>query len=322
MNRDKRERLSRLRRERNATILAHSYQAEAVQDLADFVGDSLDLCRRAAEVEADVIVFCGVRFMAETAAILNPGKLVLLPEPDALCPMAHMMGADELLALKAQHPNAVVVCYVNSTAHVKAISDICCTSANAVQVVRSIERHRPIIFVPDRNLGLYVTRETGRDLILTSGYCPTHVRILPEHIADLRQRFPEAEVMAHPECLPAVVEMADVVTSTSGMVRYARESNTQVLIVGTEIGLLHRLRRENTHKHFVPVTQAAVCPSMKRITTSSVLLALEDLQHQVKVSEDLAHAARDSLSRMLWISACAESTVPPTVREMRQAAWK
>jgi quinolinate synthase len=293
--------IAELKERHNAVILAHNYQVDSVQELADYVGDSLELSRQAARTNADVIVFCGVRFMAETAAILNPGKLVLLPDPQADCPMAQMLDADRLRAVKALHPEAAVVCYVNSTAEVKALSDVCCTSANAADVVNSIEPGRLIIFVPDRHLGQYVATQTGRDLILDRGFCPTHVRILPEHIAELRRVYPEAEVMVHPECLAEVVRVADVVASTGGMLRHAKRSSARVIIVGTEVGLLFRLRAENPGKEFIPATRAAVCPNMKRITSEKVLWALQELKHEVTVPHEVREPARAALERMLSI---------------------
>ncbi len=298
------EQIAALKREAGAVILAHNYQLQRVQDLADYVGDSLGLSRRAAEVDAELIVFCGVRFMAETAAVLNPGKLVLLPDPNAGCPMAAMIDADGLRALKAAHPEAAaVVCYVNSTAEVKALSDVCCTSSNAVQVVESIEPGRPVIFVPDRYLGTYVAGRTGRELILADGYCPTHVRILPEHVRELKRIYPAAEVMVHPECRPEVTRMADLVASTGGMLRYARQSSARVLIVGTEVGLIYRLRRENPAKEFIPVTPAAVCPNMKLITPEKVLWSLQERRHEVSVPHEVAGPAREAIERMLAVKA-------------------
>ncbi len=303
MKRSVQDRIVELKKRLNAVILAHNYQIDSVQELGDYVGDSLGLSRQAARTEADVIVFCGVLFMAETASILNPDKLVLIPDPEANCPMAQMLDPDRLRALKERHPGAVVVCYVNSTAEVKALSDICCTSSNAVEVVESIEPDRPIIFVPDRHLGRYVAEQTGRELILDKGFCPTHVRILPEHIAELKRLYPEAEVMVHPECLAGTVRMADVVASTGGMVRYARESDARVIIVGTEVGLLYRLREENPDKEFLPVTPAAVCPNMKRIMPEKVLWALEELKYEVKVPEAVRGQAKRALDRMLSVGA-------------------
>ena len=308
MNKNIHDRITKLKADRGAVILAHNYQIPSVQELADYVGDSLGLSRRAAETDADVIVFCGVRFMAETASILNPGKKVLLPDEQAGCPMAGMIDAPALLRLREAHPDAAVVCYVNSTAEVKALSDVCCTSSNAVDVVNAIEPDRPIIFVPDRNLCLYVARRTGREIILSRGYCPTHVRILPEHIAELKRAYPEAEVMVHPECLPAVIEMADIVASTSGMLRHARTSSAPVIVVGTEEGLLYRLRRQNLDKEFVGASPAAVCPNMKRITPAKVLWSLEEMQHAVTVPEHVRGPAREAIERMLAIGASAVGT--------------
>lgn len=304
--------IAELKERHNAVILAHNYQVDSVQELADYVGDSLELSRQAACTNAAVIVFCGVRFMAETAAILNPGKLVLLPDPQADCPMAQMLSADRLRALKALHPEAAIVCYVNSTVEVKALSDVCCTSANAADVVNSIEPGRPIIFVPDRHLGQYVATQTGRDLILDRGFCPTHVRILPEHIAELRRLYPEAEVMVHPECLAEVVRMADVVASTGGMLRHAKRSSARVIIVGTEVGLLFRLRAENPGKEFIPATRAAVCPNMKRITVEKVLWALQELKHEVTVPDEVREPARAALERMLSIGTPPAGARPPS----------
>ncbi len=308
-----REQVAELKERLNAVILAHNYQIESVQELADHVGDSLGLSRRAAETDADVIVFCGVRFMAETAAILNPGKLVLLPDPEADCPMARMLDGAGLRDLKARHPGAAVVCYVNSTAEVKALSDVCCTSANAVQVVNSIEPGRPLIFVPDHHLGGYVAEQTGRELILYRGYCPSHVRILPEHIRELLRMYPDAEVMAHPECTRDVRELADVVASTGGMVQWARQSKARVLIVATEPGLLYRLRRENPGKEFLPASKAAVCPNMKRITPEKVLWAMQERKHAVSVPDEVREGARRALDRMLELGAESASAAARAV---------
>ena len=296
-----REKIEQLKRERNAVILAHNYQTDEVQQIGDFLGDSLDLSRRAAESDAEVIVFCGVRFMAETASILCPDKVVLMPDAGADCPMARMITAAQLRELKGRHPGAVVVCYVNSSAEVKAESGVCCTSANAEAVINSVEKDRPVIFVPDKYLGTYAASRTERELILVHGYCPTHMCILPDDITRLRERYPGAKVMVHPECTPEVTAIADVVTSTSGMCRYAGECDAKVFIVGTEVGLLHRLRRENPSKDFIPASEQAVCPNMKLHTPEKVLWALEDLQHEVRVPEDIQRKARRSLDRMLSI---------------------
>ncbi|MFO8007738.1 MAG: quinolinate synthase NadA, partial [Candidatus Brocadiia bacterium] len=271
------ERIAALRAQRDAVILAHNYQLPEVQDVADFVGDSLGLSRKAAETDADLIVFCGVYFMAETAAILCPDKTVLIPDEHAGCPMVDMTPVSALRELRRQHPDALVVTYVNSSAALKAESDCCCTSANAVSVVRSIPADREIIFLPDQYLGSYVQEQTGRGLILYPGYCPTHVRIRPADIRRLLREHPGAEVMVHPECRPDVRALADYVESTSGMCRRARESEADEMIVGTEIGLVPRLRRENPGKEFYVASEAPACPNMKRTTLERVFWSLEEM---------------------------------------------
>ena len=298
------QRISDFKRRRNAVILAHNYQLPEVQDVADFVGDSLDLSRKAAGVtNADVIVFCGVHFMAETAAILNPAKTVLLPDPDAGCPMADMISVRDLRELKRAHPDAAVVCYINSTAEVKAESDCCCTSANAVAVVNSMEKCREIIFIPDKYLGQHVSNTSGRQLILWHGYCPTHVRILDARIAELKARHPGAVAMAHPECTQPVRDIADEVFSTGGMCRYVRESPAREFIVATEIGLIHRLKKENPDKSFYAASDLGVCPNMKRIRLEKILWSLEGLRHEIRVPADIAAKARRAINRMLALAA-------------------
>ncbi len=295
------DKIHTLRRERRAVILAHNYQLPEVQDLADFTGDSLELSRKAAATDADVIVFCGVRFMAETAAILSPEKTVLIPDLHAGCPMVDMAPLEDVLAFKARHPGAVTVTYVNSSAAVKAVSDICCTSANAVAVVNSIPRDQNILFVPDRNLGAYVAAQTGRPLILYPGYCPTHARLRPEDVQRARTAHPDAVILAHPECRPDVTALADAVLSTSGMCRYARESAATSFVAGTEHGLLHRLRLENPGKTFHPLDDQAICPNMKKITLEKVLFAFEDNQFLVTVPESVRVRARQAVDRMVAI---------------------
>ena len=289
-----------LKKERNAVILAHNYQLGEVQDIADFVGDSLELSQNAARTNADVIVFCGVNFMAETASILCPDKIVLLPVMEAGCPMANMIRAEDLRKMKKEHPGAVIVCYINTTAEVKAESDICCTSANAVRLVQGLEA-REIIFVPDQYLGHYVSTKTGKKMILWPGYCPTHVRIQAEDIHRLRKMYPGAEVMVHPECRPEVVAIADFVLSTGGMIRHARSSQAAEIIVGTEIGLIHRLRKENPDKVFIPVSEQAVCPNMKMITLENILWSMEDMSPRVKVAGDIRLKARKAVDRMIEV---------------------
>jgi quinolinate synthase len=294
------EKISALKKRRNAVILAHNYQLGEVQDIADFVGDSLDLSQRAAETDADVIVFCGVHFMAETASILCPDKVVLLPDRNAGCPMADMITAERLRAKKKEHPQAVVVCYINSPAEVKAESDVCCTSANAVKVVESLDA-REILFVPDQYLGHYVSTKTDKKMTLWPGFCPTHVRIKPERIKELKREYPKARVAVHPECTPEVIALADEVLSTSGMCRYARRDDVREMIVGTEVGIIHRLRKENPGKRFIPISEQAICPNMKLITLEKVLWSLEDMDPEVKVPEGIRLRAKAAVDKMLKI---------------------
>jgi quinolinate synthase len=288
----------RLKKERNAVILSHNYQRGEVQDIADFVGDSLELSQKAAKTDADVIVFCGVHFMAETAAILNPGKTVLLPDADAGCPMANMITAEQVRTQKQKMPKATVVTYINSSAAVKAESDYCCTSANGVKIVGSIDNPE-IIFVPDQYLGDFIARRTGKTLTLWPGYCPTHVRILPEDIANRKQEHPKARVVVHPECRPDVIALADEALSTSGMIRYAAREDVKELIVGTEVEILHRLHKENPGKRFYAASRKAVCPNMKKITLEKIAAALEALEPAVTVPEAIRLRARAAVDRML-----------------------
>lgn len=289
-----------LKKKRNAVILAHNYQLGEVQDIADFIGDSLGLSQNAAKTDAAVIVFCGVRFMAETASILCPDKIVLLPDINAGCPMANMITAEKLREKKKEVPAATVVCYVNSTAEVKAESDICCTSANAVKVVESLDAQE-ILFVPDQYLGHYISTKTGKKMLLWPGFCPTHVRIQPEHIVRLREEYPQAKVVVHPECRPEVIALADEVLSTGGMCRYARRSEVKEMIVGTEMGIIHRLKKENPDKKFIPVSEQAICPNMKLITLEKVLWSLEEMTPEVKVPEDIRLKAKSVVDKMLMI---------------------
>lgn len=296
------EKIMKLKRQRRAVILAHNYQADEVQEMADFTGDSLELSQRAAKIEADVIVFCGVHFMAETASILCPEKIILLPDKTSGCPMADMINADQLRELKAKHPDALVVCYVNSTAEVKAESDYCCTSANAVAVVRSIPEDRQIIFVPDKFLGQHVMSQTGRSMILWPGYCPTHARISEEDILREKQSHPVALVMVHPECTNPVRAAADQVLSTGQMCRFVRNSPVEEFIVGTELGIMYRLKKENPGKRFYPAKESAVCPNMKKITLEKILWSLEDMEYEVRVSDQVRERAKLALDRMMALS--------------------
>jgi quinolinate synthase len=298
------EKILNLKKKRNAVMLVHNYQLGEIQDIADLVGDSLDLSQRAAKTDASVIVFCGVHFMAETASILCPDKTVLLPDMHAGCPMANMITAPQLRAKKKEHPKATVVCYVNSTAAVKAESYICCTSANAIGVVESLDADE-ILFVPDQYLGHYVSTKTAKKMILWPGFCPTHVRILPEHIAKLKQEYPQAKVVVHPECTPAVIALADEVLSTSGMIQFARREDVRQMIVGTEIGIIHRLRKENPGKQFIPVSEQAICPNMKLITLDKVLWSLEEMAPVVKVPEKIRLKAKQAVDRMLAVGRSA-----------------
>jgi len=295
------EKISALKKRRNAVILAHNYQLGEVQDIADFVGDSLDLSQRAAKTDAGVIVFCGVRFMAETASILCPEKVVLLPDANSGCLLADTITAEQLRAKKKEHPQAVVVCYVNSPAEVKAESDICCTSANAVKVVKNLDAQE-IIFVPDQYLGHYVSTRTGKKMILWPGFCPTHARIKPERIKELKREYPQAKVVVHPECTPEVIPLADAVLGTGGMCRYAQRDEVREMIVGTELGIMHRLRKENPDKRFIPVSEQAICPDMKLITLDKVLSSLQEMSPEVKVPEEIRLRAKAAVDKMLKIS--------------------
>ncbi|MFC2019987.1 quinolinate synthase NadA [Chloroflexota bacterium] len=295
------EKILDLKRKRNALILAHNYQLGEVQDIADFVGDSLELSQKAAKTEASVVVFCGVHFMAETAAILCPDKTVLLPNPHAGCPMANMITAEKLREKKRELAGAKVVCYVNSTAEVKAESDICCTSANAVKIVEGLTDAATILFVPDQYLGHYVATRTGRELVLWPGYCPTHVRILPEDITQRKREYPQAKAMVHPECRPDVIALADETLSTGGMIRFARQTAAKEIIVGTEIGIIHRLQKENPGKRFIAASEQAICPNMKLITLGDILWSLEDMDPQVSVPEDIRLRAKAAVEKMLAV---------------------
>lgn len=295
------EEIRQLKRQRNAVILAHLYQRPEVQEVADFVGDSLALSQKAAETDADVIVFCGVHFMAESAAILSPDKVVLLPEAKAGCPMADMVTAEALRQRKQELPNATVVCYVNSSAEVKAESDICCTSANAVKVVQSLPEDAQILFIPDRNLGHWVQKQSGRDIVLWEGYCNTHERLTADDIHKARLDHPEAVLLVHPECRPDVVEQADGVFSTAGMIKYAKESSAKEFILGTECGILHEIQKNCPNKVFHMATERLVCPNMKSTTLPKVKWALEDLQPRITVSEDIRKKSISALEKMLAI---------------------
>ncbi len=292
-----------LRAKRKALILAHNYQTGEVQDIADHVGDSLQLARIAAEDQtAEMILFCGVHFMAETAVVLKPERPVYMPDPNAGCPLADMITARQLAELRAAHPDAAVVSYVNTTAEIKTHSDVCCTSANAVAVVESIPSDREILFLPDRNLGDWVQKQTGRqNMVIWNGFCPTHNRILAQHVREARSAHPGAPVVVHPECRPEVRDLADEIASTGGMVRYCAESPAREFIIGTELGMLDRLRNDNPDKGFWPVTELADCPNMKLTTLEKVLWELEDLEHRVTLPDEVVEQARRPIEKMVEI---------------------
>jgi quinolinate synthase len=318
------EEILRLKDERRAIILSHNYQRDEVQDIADFVGDSLELSRTASTIECEVIVFCGVHFMAESASILSPKKAVFLPEPDAGCPMAEMIQVSSprkvwktfpgyetqptfvfpheftLREMKARHPGVPVVAYVNTTADVKAESDICCTSANVVKVIESLPGEK-VICIPDRNLSLWAQRNTEKQVIAWDGFCHVHDRVTKEDVLTAKREHPRALLMAHPECRLEVLQRADHVTSTSGMLRYARTSDAGEFIVGTEIGLMHRLKKENPNKAFYPLRKDMICPNMKKTTLQSVLRTLRELRHRIIVCEEIRVSAKKALDRMLEI---------------------
>jgi quinolinate synthase len=295
------EKISRLKKERSAVILVHNYQLPEVQDVADYRGDSLELSRIAAQTDAKVIVFCGVHFMAETASILCPDKKVIMPDKDSGCPMANMITAQQLRALKEKHPRAVVVGYVNTSAQVKAELDVCCTSTNAVTIVNALKDSPEIIFVPDKYLADFVAKKTGRKLIFWNGFCPTHIKILPQDIEREKEFHPQAKVIVHPECLPEVISLADAALSTSQMCKFAKETEAREIIVGTEVGLIYRLKKDNPTKEFYPASEAAVCPNMKRTTQEKILWALEELKEEVKVSDGIRRRARKAIDKMLEI---------------------
>ncbi|QHI70539.1 quinolinate synthase NadA [Tichowtungia aerotolerans] len=295
------EQILELKKQHGAVILAHNYQLDEVQAIADFTGDSLELSRKAANLSEDVVVFCGVHFMAETAAILSPDKTILIPDPNAGCPMADMVTAEQLRAVKAEHPGAKVVCYVNSSAEVKAESDICCTSSNAVKVCESLGNEQ-IIFVPDRNLGSFVAEKLNRKIVLYNGFCPTHERIRDVDVIAMKQKYPGAVVMAHPECSKPVRDLADELLSTGQMCHYAQASEKTEFIVATELGINYRLRNENPGKKFYPANpDRAVCPNMKKITLEKVLWSLQGMKERVTVPPDIAERAVGCIQRMLEI---------------------
>jgi quinolinate synthase len=288
-----------LKKARKAVILAHNYQRAEVQDIADYVGDSFGLSQRAVESAADVIVFCGVDFMAESAAILNPDKTVLNPVPEAGCPMARMITAADVRALKAQYPGVEVVCYVNSSAEVKAESDVCCTSSNAVKVVNSLAGNE-VIFVPDKNLAYYTQKFTTKKIHVWNGYCPTHHLITAGDVLVAKMEHPGAEVLVHPECRPEVIDLADKAFSTDGMIKYARAS-ARDLVIGTESGIIHRLEKENPKINYYPLSSYTICPNMKMNSLETVRDSLRDMRTQIRIPENIRTRAKKALDRMLEV---------------------
>lgn len=292
--------INSLKAKRRAVILAHNYQRQEIQEIADYTGDSLGLSRQATSLPAPTIVFCGVHFMAETAYILNPHKTILLPDPRAGCPLAETIDVDGLRHLKSRHPGVPVVCYVNSSAAIKAESDICCTSANAIAVVESLPEDK-VIFIPDKNLGKFVASRTSKEIILWPGFCPTHHRIKKEQILKLKDEYPQAKFVAHPECEPAVLALADEICSTSGMFTYARKTDAKVIIIGSEMGMLYRLQKENPDKTFLFPSKHTICPNMKLTTLEKVYRSLIDLETKVTVPEDIRTKAWNAVQRMMDI---------------------
>ena len=295
-----RERLLELKKERNAIILAHYYQRDEIQEVADFRGDSFLLAQKAAETDADVIVFCGVHFMGESAKILAPNKTVIIPDERAGCPMADMVNVDGLRKLKAQHPNATVVTYINSSAEIKAETDICCTSANALKVVNSVEGDE-VIWVPDKNLGHYVQQHTDKKMIIWEGYCNTHDMLTVKDVEEMKAQYPNAQFVVHPECRPEVVALGDFVGSTTAIIKYCKESTCNEFIVGTEDGTGYQLRLDSPNKKFHFASKYLVCPNMKVNNLKKLVKCLETMQPEIYVPPHIADQARQSLERMLLV---------------------
>jgi len=292
------EEITKLKKEKNAIILVHNYQRPEIQDIADFLGDSLELSREAAKTDTKIIIFCGVRFMAETAKILSPGKKVLLPRKEAGCPMADMITLENLRTLKEKYPDAKVVSYVNTNADVKAESDICCTSANAIEVVRNLKTER-IIFTPDKNLAAYCQRFTNKEIIPWNGYCYVHEKIRKEEVRLAKEKFPDALLLIHPECNPSVIDLADEVLSTSGMLNFAEKSDKKRFLIGTEEGLIYRLKKENPGKEFYTAGTAKMCRNMKLTTLNDVYLSLREERYAIELPEGIIKSAQKALMGML-----------------------
>lgn len=291
-----------LKKKRNAVIVAHNYQVDEVQEVADVVGDSLALSKYCADVKKDVIVFCGVHFMAESAKILSPNKVVLLPEIDAGCPMADMVTKEALIEEKKKFPNATVVCYINSSAEVKSECDVCCTSSNAVDIVRAIN-NKDILFVPDQNLGSYVSKKVPeKNIILWKGYCITHHRVKIDELIRARELRPDAEVLVHPECQPDIVEAADFIGSTKQIIEYATNSSNKEFIIGTEMGVLFKLEKDNPDKNFYLLSPGLVCPNMKKTSLMSVYRSLNEMNYEINLDETIRLKAKKALDNMLKLS--------------------
>jgi len=292
------EKIEKLKKQHNAVILAHNYQLPEIQDIADLLGDSLDLAKKATKTDAENIIFCGVGFMAESAKILNPEKNVIIPDINARCPMAAMVNPEKLIKLKQKHPDAEVVAYINTTAEIKALSDICCTSSNGVKIVKSINSKK-IIFIPDQNLGNYIRKQVeNKEIIIWPGFCATHQNIRKTDIIKLKKEHPNAEILVHPECRMEVIDISDYAFSTNGMVNHVKKSDKKEFIIGTEKELCYRLKKENPNKNFYPV-KSAICPNMKKITLDKVLKSLENLEPKIILSDEIMEKAYKPLKRMM-----------------------
>jgi len=297
------KKIQKLKKEKHAVIIVHNYQRDEIQDIADISGDSLGLSQAAVRADAKVIVFCGVDFMAESASILNPDKIVLLPVKEAGCPMADMVTVERLKEKKKEYPNAATVCYVNTSAEIKAESDICCTSSNAIQVVNSLKDHKEIIFIPDKNLGRYVQANVpDKKIILWEGFCPTHIRVSKEEVLRAKKEHPDSVVLAHPECNPDVLSVSDNICSTGGMFKFVEKSKDRSFIIVTETGMLYGLNKKNPDKNFYVPTERLVCPTMKLTTLGWVAHSLETMEHQIKVTGEIREKSYKSLMRMLKVS--------------------
>ena len=294
--------IRQLLKEKNAVLLAHYYQRAEIQEIADILGDSLALSMEAARTDAEVLVFAGVHFMAESASILSPDKTVLLPKPDAGCPLADMITPEKLLTARKNHPHAAVVTYINSSAAIKAMSDICCTSANAVKIVNSLRDAKEILMVPDGNLACYVAGLTDKKIIPWDGYCPVHHHLTAEDVLKRKEKYPRATFAAHPECRPEVLALADYVGSTTGIIRYAGQEGFKEMLVGTEHGVFYQLKKQNPGKTFIPISDQMICADMKKITLKDIIAAITEMKTVIKVPEEVRIPAKKALDRMLAIS--------------------